>query len=97
MYGVEINVTGGDQSLPDGWRVWQPQAVFDVIATAGDGATTESVERTEWPDSCLGLARLDEVCAQVITPGYRIVVRINGKQLEYHTDLNGGTRLVEKP
>lgn len=82
---------------PDGWRVWQPQAVQHAIVAAGGGATLVSVERTEWPDSCLGAARPDEVCAQVITPGYRIVVRRDGKQLEYHTELNGGARLVEQP
>jgi len=85
---------------PDGWRVWRPQAVLDAIAAAGDGATLVSVERTSWPDSCLGLARPDEVCAQVITTGYRVTVSRGGKQLEYHTDLdggNGGARLVEQP
>ena len=85
---------------PDGWRVWRPQAVLDAVAAAGGGASIVSVERVSWPDSCLGLARPDEVCAQVITIGYRVVVSRDGKQLEYHTDLNGGNggaRLVEQP
>lgn len=75
---------------PDGWRVWQPQAVADAVAQAGDGAAVVSAERTDWPDSCLGAARADEVCAQVITPGYRIIVNRAGKQLEYHAGLGGG-------
>ncbi len=82
---------------PDGWRVWQPQAVADAVARAGDGAVVVSVERTDWPDSCLGAARTDEVCAQVITPGYRIVVSHDGKRLEYHSDLGGGIRLAGEP
>jgi hypothetical protein len=42
VYGVEIDVTGGDQSLPDGWRVWfiqlepQPNGVWRV-ASSGSG------------------------------------------------------------
>ena len=81
---------------PDGWRVWQPEVVLDAVAAAGDGASLASAERTEWPDSCLGLARPDEVCAQVITPGYRVAVSRGGEELEYHTDLHGGTRLVQE-
>lgn len=85
---------------PDGWRVWQPQVVLDTVEAAGAGATIVSVERTSWPDSCLGLARPDEVCAQVITPGYRVMVSLGGRQLEYHTATDGFNvhpRLVEQP
>jgi len=31
-----------------------------------------SITRHDWPDSCLGLPRPTEECAQVITPGYEI-------------------------
>ena len=81
---------------PDGWRVWQPQAALDVLKASGGGASVVSVERVDWPDSCLGVARAEEVCAQVITTGYRIVVTRDGKQLEYHTDLRGSVRPVEQ-
>lgn len=39
VYAVEINVMGGDQSLPDGWRVWffllepQPGGMWRVTST----------------------------------------------------------------
>jgi hypothetical protein len=49
----------------------------------------QQVERVEWPNACLGLPQQDEVCAQVITPGYRIVADINGQQYEIHTGLQG--------
>ena len=81
---------------PDGWRVWRPQAVLDAVAAAGGGASIVAVERTSWPDACLGAARPGEVCAQVVTPGYRVVLSRDGKAMEYHTDLHGGARAAER-
>jgi len=39
----------------------------------------------EFPDSCLGVAMPDMMCAQVVTPGHIIVLEANGVQYEYHT------------
>jgi hypothetical protein len=69
----------------DGWRVWQPAVVVEVLADAGAGASIVSVEAVDWPDACLGAARPDEACAQVITPGYRVIVEQSGATIEYHT------------
>jgi hypothetical protein len=33
------------------------------------------VDPAEWPDSCLGLGQPNESCADVVTPGWRIVLR----------------------
>lgn len=46
-------------------------------------------EAVQWPDSCLGISSPDVMCAQVITPGYRVLLQAGGKQYEYHTDQNG--------
>jgi len=48
-----------------------------------------SYEQVEWPDSCLGLAKPDEQCLQVITPGWRVVLRAEGQQYVFRTDQNG--------
>jgi hypothetical protein len=49
-----------------------------------------SVEAVNWPDACLGISKAGEMCAQVITPGYRVLLEAGGKQYEYHTDETGG-------
>ena len=54
-----------------------------------------SSEAEQWPDACLGAAKPGTVCAQVITPGFKIVLESGGKQYEYHTD--DGTRAVLLP
>jgi hypothetical protein len=50
-----------------------------------------SYEMVEWPNACLGFAQPDELCAEVITPGWRIELRQNDTQIEAHTDLLGET------
>lgn len=46
-------------------------------------------EQVEWPDACLGLGGPDEVCAQVITPGWRAIFLVNGQEYEVRTDETG--------
>lgn len=48
-----------------------------------------STEAVDWPDACLGVSQEGIVCAQVISPGYKIVLEANGKQVEYHTNEDG--------
>lgn len=49
-----------------------------------------SVDKQDWPDACLGAAGPEEMCAQVITPGYLVVLEVNGARYEVRTDLTGG-------
>lgn len=58
--------------------------------------TVVSVEEVTWPDACLGAARPNEMCAQVLTPGYRIVLEAQGTRYTLHTNQAGSAiRLVE--
>jgi hypothetical protein len=48
-----------------------------------------AVEDAIWRDSCLGVFLPDQICAEVVTPGYRIVLEVAGKQYEAHTNQDG--------
>jgi hypothetical protein len=48
-----------------------------------------SNEAVEFGDACLGVAMEGVMCAQVITPGYIIVLESNGVQYEYHISSDG--------
>ena len=48
-----------------------------------------SVQQVQWPNACLGLAQPGEACAQVVTPGYKIVVDVAGRQYEIRTNQDG--------
>jgi hypothetical protein len=45
-----------------------------------------SVEAVEWSDSGLGCPQPDMMYAQVVTPGYKVVLEAQGERYEYHTD-----------
>jgi hypothetical protein len=54
------------------------------------------VTPVDWPDSCLGLPAMEEMCAQVVTPGYRVRVQEGGMIYEFHTDSEAkGVRQVK--
>ncbi|HEY3063625.1 MAG TPA: hypothetical protein VGL99_32030 [Chloroflexota bacterium] len=46
----------------------------------------DRAEAREWPDASLGCPQPGVLYAQVLTPGYLVVISAAGKQLEYHTD-----------
>ena len=48
-------------------------------------------EYVEWSDACLGIHTVGTMCAQVITPGYRIRLTVGGRIFELHTNQNGSS------
>lgn len=54
-----------------------------------DKITLVSTETVDWPDDCLGVVEEGLVCAQVITPGFRVILEANGRQVEYRTNEDG--------
>jgi putative hemolysin len=63
-----------------------------------DAATLQVVssEATTWPDTCLGVTAAGEVCAQMMTDGYKIVLSAGGKQYILHTNTDGTAIRIEK-
>jgi len=43
----------------------------------------------EFSDACLAVTRPDVMCAQVITPGRIVLLKVKGTQYEYHTNTDG--------
>lgn len=43
-------------------------------------------EAVEWPDTSLGYPEKGMVYAQVITPGFKIILKAGDKSYEYHSD-----------
>ena len=56
-----------------------------------DEITLVSMEAVEWSDSSLGCPQEGFMYAQVITPGYLIMLEANGEQFAYHTDQEGNS------
>jgi hypothetical protein len=101
-----VPVTGQTPSsnTPSATTGLPPKAVLDAqqwlatqLSLAVEQVQITTVEQAEWTDSCLGLGRLNESCAQVVTPGWRVVFEINGQPYEVRTDETGSTIRLASP
>ena len=88
-------------SAPDVSESENPGAVEQAIAAlaqllgiAPDQIKLVSVEGVDWPDGCLGVQQWGVMCAQAITPGFKVVLEANGVPFEYHTNHDGSALAV---
>lgn len=74
------------------------QAAVEALAynmnLPADSIQVVSVEKVNWPDSCLGAGTGSMACKQVVTPGYKITLTAGGKNYEYHTNLDGSSVML---
>jgi len=59
------------------------------LSITEDSIRVISAEAVEWSDACIGIHDPGQMCAQVITPGYLIMVDVNGQSYELHTNTTG--------
>lgn len=75
------------------------QAAIEDLAgrldVAPDAITVASFEEVTWPDTSLGNPEPGRVYAQVLTPGYRVMLEAQGQRYEYHTDRGTRVTLME--
>jgi hypothetical protein len=68
----------------------QAQEISRVVSSlANVQIDIVSFEPVTWGDSCLGAGQPDEVCAEVVTPGWIVVLRHPNGIFAVHTDLLG--------
>lgn len=72
------------------------QALAEQLEASPGEVELVSATPQEWPDSCLGAAAAGEVCAQVITPGFEVVLTVTSAPgtFLYHTDEGTNVRLA---
>jgi hypothetical protein len=78
----------GEEDLPPA-----VQAVLEQVSQQF-GVEVQNIEiveteQVEWPDACLGLPEVDEACAEVVTPGFRVELTVNDETFEFRTDESG--------
>jgi hypothetical protein len=56
----------------------------------------DNIESVDWPDACLGIIKQDEMCANVITPGYKVSMTAAGMKYIYHTNQDGSLIIAEE-
>jgi hypothetical protein len=90
---------GGSTTVPAGAED-AVQAAKEDLANTYEGRTADevklvSIAAKDWPDACLGVPGRGEACAQVITPGYEMVLDLEGAHYFYHTDEGTNVRLAD--
>jgi hypothetical protein len=64
-------------------------AIAEDLGVPPESVQVVTTEPRDWPDSSLGCPQPDMLYAQVITPGYLVLVEVSGERIEYHTDERG--------
>jgi hypothetical protein len=73
-----------------------PPAVLVALQDAADRSGVDPTmiqvlgfDEQDWSNSCLGLAEPDEVCVQIIVPGWRVELVVEECMMVYRTDGSG--------
>lgn len=64
------------------------------LGIEADAVQLIALEAVEWPDACLGVRLPDIGCAQVVTPGFKIMLEAEDRRFTYHTDATGDSIML---
>lgn len=73
------------------------QWLADELGVPVEEVEIVSSEEVEWSDSCLGLGGPAESCAAVITPGWQVILLVDGTEYEVRTDEAGSQYRLAPP
>ncbi len=88
----EISPAATPPAIPAGAQASVEGARADLAGRLGmpvDQVQVVQVEEVEWPDASLGCPEPGMMYAQVVTPGYRIILDAEGQEYKYHADRRG--------
>jgi len=74
---------------PSAWDAIARVAIADLAARLHMSETdiaVKQVKSVEWPDTSLGCPQPGMMYAQMVTPGYEIILTAGGKDYVYHSD-----------
>lgn len=84
LFGAPTNI-----SIPSGAEAAVEQAKADLAKRQGidkEEIVVVEVDSVDWPDTSLGCPEPGMIYAQVITPGYKILLAYAQEIYEYHSD-----------
>ncbi|MGL5510202.1 MAG: hypothetical protein ACRC2J_14110 [Microcoleaceae cyanobacterium] len=84
-----------NQSLPRAIAEAVRQDLFRKTGIPTDQVQIKEASTAQWPNACLGLAKSGEMCAEIIVPGWRIVLSDGKQTWIYRTDNQGNRMRIE--
>ena len=85
---VQVKPAADGSSYPEA-AAKARDALAEQLGIASNEIKITGVEAVEWSDACLGVVMIGMMCAQGITPGYRVMLDAQGQSYEFHTDETG--------
>ncbi len=73
------------------------EALVQRLQIAPEAIQVIAVEEVQWPDGCLGVRTPGVFCIQIVVPGYRVVLEVEGRRYVYHTDQDGRQIVLADP
>ncbi len=64
-------------------------ALSDITGLSADKITLVSTEAVTWSDGCLGVQRPGMMCTQALVEGFKIILKADGREYEFHTNQTG--------
>jgi hypothetical protein len=61
----------------------------ESLQISTDQIEVVAARHVEWRDECLGISSRGSMCAQVITPGWVVVLQAEDREYTFHTDETG--------
>ena len=71
------------------------QQLASDLGVEADAITVASFDAREWPNACLGLAQEGQMCAEVITPGYLVILNAEGQTYRARSNQDGSVVAFE--
>ncbi|GAB4475746.1 MAG: hypothetical protein OHK0037_37130 [Elainellaceae cyanobacterium] len=80
------NFFGKSTPLPAEVAARIKTALAEQTGLSTEQMTLSKVSPQTWNNACLGAAEPDELCAEVMTPGYAVTVSTPQRKYQLHTD-----------
>ncbi len=70
--------------------------ISQLLGVPVESIRLDEVQKTDWPDGCLGLGQPGEVCTQAVTPGWSLAFTVNGQSYRFRANDTGTVVRQEK-
>jgi hypothetical protein len=78
-----------EEALPPDVALNVQNQIGETLGVPLESIQIQDVQKMDWPNSCLGLPEDNEVCAEVITPGWLLTFNIDNQVYRYRVDTTG--------
>jgi len=75
--------------LPPAVALSVQNQISQTLGVAVENIKITQVGQKDWPNGCLGLPQGNEVCTEVVTPGWLLTFNINNQEYKYRVDKTG--------